>query len=646
MPQYNSRPVPYKKTPRIEIEWNNWRAGYDTLLRPTELRPNELAEATNIMLIGSGVPTGRWGLTKYFSVNSTGSIRGLGSYVLNDTNEVLALSDQGYIAKKNGTGSTTIVGQSYPSGSSVNFSQLGGKTYLVSGDAPLTVYDGSNLSVYATISSPSGVTATNFSGATGTYTWSWRIVARGSGGGQTTGSLAVSLGNLPQDLAKTQVNVRWTAPSAASLSGYDIYRGLPGDETFLAGVGASLTSYSDFGDPASESITPPLSNTTGGIKSEMIEKFDGRLLLADKDNPTLLQVSSKYVNGKPFSFSAFDGGGNAYINPDDGEIITGIKSQPNSNKIIVFKDNSSFAVTLDTITVGNYVLLNPQVQVISNLIGCSSPNSIQVVENDIFYFGRKGLYVLGYEPNFLNLIRTNEVSARIRPYLDRLNEEDYRTCCSMYVENKYILSFPARKECIVYDRERGAFLGIWKTPFGINKMLKHVDSTGTERWVVGSADNNQTYTFEKSVNSDDGTTISKSLRTKKEYYSGWDILKTIEFFYILFRNITGEVTANILVEDKNGATSVVKTFTIAGADVAGNTGWGIDTWGNVTWGNTSGEVVVSGDEFPRWGQLFKTARLLQVEIVCNKPNSNFELLAIKTKAKAQTSGQLTSSQRV
>jgi hypothetical protein len=77
--QLNTRVPVYKKTKRAEIEWNSWRKGYDALLRPTELRADELAEATNIMLIGSGVPTGRWGSSKYFSENSTGSIRGIGS---------------------------------------------------------------------------------------------------------------------------------------------------------------------------------------------------------------------------------------------------------------------------------------------------------------------------------------------------------------------------------------------------------------------------------------------------------------------------------------------------------------------------------------------------------------------------------------
>ena len=44
-------------------------------------------KAENIMLEGAGVVTGRWGTAKYFSVGSTGTIRGLGQFKSGDTNE-------------------------------------------------------------------------------------------------------------------------------------------------------------------------------------------------------------------------------------------------------------------------------------------------------------------------------------------------------------------------------------------------------------------------------------------------------------------------------------------------------------------------------------------------------------------------------
>jgi len=524
--------------------------------------------------------------------------------------------------------------------------QLGGNTYLVSKDRPFSYYNGTNLSVFATISAPTGVYATNFSGATGPNIQSYKIVATNNSGGSTNAGTNYVISSLPYDLSNTQIHVFWTGLSAAAsvLTGYEVYRGTPGDETFLAAVGPSLTKFIDNGDPASEINQVPKTNTTGGVNSNMIAKVNDRLCVVDKNDPTKLLISGRYPYQDRFSWA--DGGGYVYVDPDSGEGITAIESQAGSDKLVVWKNSSVWSVSLDTTTIGNYVVLDPTYQPISTLVGACNPDTPQVVENDVFYFGRKGIYMVGYEPNFLNLIRTNEISARIRPYLAGLSAIDYEHACSMYVDNKYILSFPDRKEIIVYDRERGAFLGIWKLPFGVNRMSKYVDSTGTERWVIGRSDTSQILTFEPSLNTDDGTAIQKLLKTKKEGFEAWSLLKMIKLVYLMFRNVTGQVTCNITLEDRNGTVSTVKTFTVDGASVSGNSGWGADMYGNAQWGDTNGEIVVSLDEIIRWTQLYKAGRILQFEFSTTAANSNFELLGIKMTAGMFGEGQLSNALRV
>lgn len=649
MPLLNTKTPSFKPRKSLEISWNEFRGGWNPLLRPTELKDNELAQSDNIMLIGSGVPTGRWGTSQYFAANATGSVRGLGTFfstVDNSTNRLIALTDEGYLCYKNGSSYTAITGQSYPSGSVVRFEQLGGKTYIASKNRPLTQYNGTDLTVFATISAPSSLSASNVSGTSGTQIYSWKVVTLTNSGGTSEGSSPITLPSLPFDMENSLVRLQWAAPSAAAsiITGYEIYRGSLGNERLLAGVGPSTTIYFDKGDALAESILVPIVNTTGGVKSEFVEKVGDRLLMVDAADPTKLLISARYPN--QYKFSAIDGGGYIYIDPDSGQRITGIKTQPGSEKIIVFKEYSSFAVSLTTVTIGNYLLLDPSYQPVSTLVGCSSQDTIQVVENDIFYLGKNGVYVVGFEPNFLNLIRTNEVSARIRPYLDKLSGDDFKNATSMYVNNKYILSFPDRKEMIVYDRERGCWIGPWILPFGISTMKKYTDSNNTEKWVLGSANDNKVYTFETSVNSDNGTTISKALRTKKEYFGSWSILKIIKYFKILFRNITGSVDVNILLEDRNGQIQTVKTFTIEGSAIAGNSGWGIDSWGSTEWGISMGSVIITGDEFYRWTQLFKEGRILQIEVLSNTANTNFELLGIDVDASQQSKGQLPASQRV
>lgn len=645
MPQLNTRVTAYKKSRDIIVEWDNFKKGLNLMLRPTELGRDELAQADNILLTGSGVPTGRWGTDNYFTVNATGSIRGIGTYknTSTDTNEIFALSDQGYLAKKNGSSSTTITGQSYPSGSIIRAEQLGGITYIVSKDRPMASYTGATLAIFATLSAPTGVRVSNFSGASGTSVQSWRVTTLSTSGGETTGSTAFELPNLPQNLTDTELRVFWTL-ATGNIEGYQIYRGVPGDERFLAAVGPSISSYIDRGEPSSETILSPLTNTTGGVKSNFIVKFRDRLLAVDANDRNKLLISGRYPNQGSYNY--YDGGGYIYIDPDSGEDITGIAVQPGSDKIIVYKDSSHYAVELTTVTIGNFVLLDPSYQPISTAIGASTQDTIQTVENDTFYFGRKGLYVTGYEPNFLNVIRTNEVSAKMRPYLNLLNDNDYTSACAFYVDKKYILSFPRRKECIVYDRERGAWTGPWKTPFGISKMLKHTDSTGTEKWVIGSYNSNDIYTFEPSLNTDAGTAIEKIVKTNKETFNAWSLLKIIKLFYVLLRGIKGQVNVNIIAQLRDGSTTSIKSFSIEGSAVSGSIGWGIDSWGTAQWGTSAGTVVVTTDEVPKYTQLFKSIRFIQVEVSTTTSNANFELLNLRATASSQGEGSLASSSRV
>lgn len=640
MPIFSNSVPSYKPTKKQIADWKTFRKGLNLLLRPTELSKDEYAQGDNIMLKGSGVPTGRWGSALFFEVGSSGTVRGMGTYVQDDTNEIFALTDAGYVEKKNGLASTRIDGQSWPSGSIMRSEQLGGESYLVSSNVPFTKYAGTNFTIFVTVPAPTGLYATNISGVSGTNRVSYKVLANTpSGHTEPSGNYVVS--NLPTDLTRTSILVNWVAPSAPTITGYEIYRGREGDETFLSAITSNTVSYVDNGSDAAQTIGPPLTNTTGGIKSAIIKKYQNRLLLVQGSK---LLISALYPDQTDFSLMG--GGGELDIDPDSGDDITGVEVQPIADRIVVYKNRSSYLVKLDFVSVGPFYLMDPTYQPISTAVGCSNQDTIATVENDTFYFGRDGIYVTGYEPNFLNIIRTNETSARMRPYFTKLGASDYAGACAMYVDHKYLLSFPRLKELLVYDRERGCFIGIWKMPWGISSMKKYFDASGTEHWVIASADDNKIYEFIPSINTDNGTAVIKTLRTNKEDFGDWTKLSTIEFFYALFRAITGTVTVNIIIEDRNGSNLIAKTFTITGAETSGMTGWGTDLYGTAMWGTTlTEEFSASLDEVPRWGTLFKQVRSVQVEVSSTSTDSNFELLKLNMRSK-QSSGTLSSSQRV
>lgn len=646
----------YKAAKDIEVKYESFNGGWNNLFKPTELKPNELAQADNLMLIGQGTPTGRWGSTPYHLAGEVGRVRLLDAYYnsLTSTNLLLTITDSGYLVKKSDASYTIITGASFPSGSNYFGTQLGNNFYINGPSINFLKFDGSNLIPYVALSVPTNVSLAQLSAASGFNTYNWLITAT-SLTGETIGSVAKSLTSLPLDLTQTSVRVSWNTVSAtaSTLTGYNIYRGFPGDETYIASVGPSATQFIDTGTPQADTIFPPLADTTGGPRARFRLKFDDRIVLAGLDgDPSRVLISARYPNHD--RFSAIDGGGYILVSPNDGDDITGLGIAGNqgmavsgsslpASAILVYKRNSTYRVTLSITQLGNYNILDPQAQFLSNT-GASSADTIKAVENDTYSFGVKGLNSTGQEPNFLNQIRTNEISARIRPYVQSLSDSDFKEATAAYIDFKYLLSFPIRRETIVYDHERLCFMGPWKTPFGITKWLKYFDPSGQETWLAGTDTVPYVQQFSSSYSSDNGTAIAKSLRTKKEDMGNWSIFKVLKLFYVLFRNIRGSVTINLRIEDRTGNTVTTKSFAITSA--LGNGGWGGDQWGTQEWGLSTATVVLTGDELVRYSNIYKNCRVVQIEILTSGANDNFEFLATRMTANSLGDQSLPSPDRV
>ena len=655
MPQSLGNPPPFKPTKDLQVLTDSFNGGWNKFSRPTELKDNELAQADNIMLTGKGIPTQRWG-SQYYNLVGSGRIRLLAGYYKADgTNELLSISDSGYLVKKTNASYTMLLGASFASGLSYQSAELGNNMYISAATLPFVKYDGSSLVPYLALNTPSLASLAVLSAASGMNTYSWRITAL-SVTGETLGSPARNLASLSTNLSLDSAHLFWNAVSAASgmLKGYNIYRGTLGNERYIATVDPGVTEYIDTNTIPSTTISAPFSDTTAGIRAKYILKFDDRLILAGvAEEPSKVYISARY----PYHdrFTAIDGGGWAQVSPDDGDEITGLGTAGNQgmttssnsgfppSSVLIFKKNSVHRMAIGFTTFGNYVIVDPQVQLLTASNGCSSGDTIVPVENDTFYFGRRGMFAVGQEPTFLNQIRTNELSSRIRPYIEGLSADDYNEASAGYLNNKYFLSFPSRKETIIYDRERLAFMGPWKTPWGITKWLEYVDSDGIARYMAGT-DTGVNYEFASSYVSDNGTAISKILRTKKFDFGAWSIFKILMKFYVLFRNVRGQVTVNLMIETRAGATTVTKTFTLTTTE--GSSGWGNDQYGTIQWGDTDATIVLTGEELARFGNIYKQCRVVQIEVTADAANSTFEFLGLRLTAQGLGDDSLPSSSRV
>jgi len=649
MPRLNIPAQAFKPAGTVEITYDGFNGGLNTFFVDTEIKRNELSTADNTMLIGKGVLTGRWGSENYFLAGS-GSVRLLDEYNNLQTGqaELLAITDMGYLVKKSGASYSIIGGASFASGTVLSGTQLGNNYYVVDKNQNMVKYNGTNLVPYIGLATPTLSSVSRLSSATGTTTWSYRLTALTTSG-ETLPSTAVLVTNSPADYTLINNFITWSALSAASgiLTGYALYRGLPGEETLITTLGSAATTYNDRGDPQSDTIFPPTTDTTKGPRAKYIKRFEDRLVVSGIYNdPTMVMISGKYPYQDRFNWNY--GGGYVRVSPDSGDEISGIEvagttsiGATTNSSILVFMKERSFQMVLPTVELGTFLVLNPTYQEIAP-IGASSFNGITNIRNNTFYFGREGIQTVGSEAAYLNQVRTKEISARIRPIVQSYTDDIKNSASGGYMDYKYLLSFN-NKETIVYDYERACFVGIWKTPFTITKWYKYIDSDEIENYLAG-ADDGYVKKFTTVLHTDNGTKINKTIRFKREDFNRFNVMKTIQSFYLLFRNISGTVNVNFIIEDKNGLRTVAKSINIE--STTGRTGWGTSLWGVKKWGRTINSVVAFLGDIIRWGYLYKTARTLLLEITTTDTLSNFEFVSFKATAQYQPEGSLPPSYRI
>lgn len=650
--RYDFREPTYKPPKTLQLDWNDFKGGLNTLLRQTEIKDNELAQSDNLKLVGKGVPTKRAGSSDYFLTApsvATGSqrVRGLKGVKfasgVSGVNELLAVSDWGLLVKKNGASYSIIQGASYASGYNAEMVQVYNNVYITNGFNNLTKYNGASIFGFTQLSKPTGVQVTNLSGVSGTFTRSFRISAFNAVG-ETIASDAVLIQNTPQDLTNTTLRVTWVTSSPASaVLGYGIYGFDQGDERFITSLDSSTLRYDYQGTPEpSNLVFPSSADTTSGPKAKYIITHKDKLVLGNIDGyPSRIAWSGGGSNVDKFNWRY--GGGYIDIDKDAGDEVKGLIEFQDA--IIVFKERSVWKVTL----AASGDLVVPTVTLIIRGIGTVSHRTIKHVENDVFFLSRKGVYTLGNEPNFLNVLRTNEVSARIRPVFQTLTQAQLEQACAIYQDNKYRLAYPATsankntKE-IIYDRERLAWMGPNTYPAVPSIYEVYFDGANEENLVWGDSDDNFVSDMSDGYSNDKGVKIQTILLTKKTSFENTFRFKQIRDLYTNWRNVTGSPFVNIILESRTGATAAAQSFTISASNAG--TGWGFDRWGNVKWGNTLGAGSSAGsDDLARQTKINKVGRTVQVEVTTTGNNDRYELLSMQILAQELGTGIIPSSWR-
>ena len=605
-----------------EFRLDSWKRGLNTLVSATKIRDDELAVAQNIELSEIGQVTKRRGRA-YYGNEYDSAVEGLGAYYKSDGfKRLLRKSDDSVSVYNSATEDwDDVSGATYTTGYPVNFVQAYDRLYCASEVDALAYYDGSTLTVFNSASMPTTVAVSSVGGG-GTETYSYRV-ASVTEIGDTMATTSVTGSGLPTELTTANyAYVSWNSATEDSVIGYNIYGRKYGKEMWIAFKGdSSAQSYNDTGTTPSTIFGTPRSDTTQGPPGEIIAIYKDSIFIAgNPDAPSRLYYSAG--GDKLDSFAIDDGGGFIEIQRDDGDEITALEIF--QDKLVVFKKRSIHQFTFATTGL-------PQVSAVNLAVGCIGPRALASVENDVFFLSEDGVFVLGNEPNYFNVIRTNELSSRIRPKIQAINGDYIADSAAIYYDKLFLISVPdgsseVNDKTYVYDRERLAW---YEWDFGVNCWAVYYEG-GTDRKLLYGEESSG-YTSQMTGEDDFGSAFTSTIKTKQVDLDKWELYKRWKHLVFHFRNISGTMNVKIWVD----GTTVTQTFSLSRP--SGYIGWGYDGWGATLWGATAGTSASASDidVVKRKRKLSGNYRSVAFEIEHDTAGS-FSLLSIAGRARVKS----------
>ena len=254
--------------------------------------------------------------------------------------------------------------------------------------------------------------------------------------------------------------------------------------------------------------------------------------------------------------------------------------------LIIFKENSIYQLYFNSS--GAFV-----VERISSSYGAVCHGAIASVENDCYFLTDKGVYVLGNEPNFYAAIRTNELSSRIKPLLQRINPAYWEKCKAYYYDDRYFLTVPldTATNCntvIVYDRRFYA----WTYWTNINAesflAFKDKDGDGKLHFYFTDYKTNKMQEFTPGIYNDNGVAIEATFVTRA--FEGKKLDREKYWYSIrpIFRLTTGAVQISFITESGSFGVPVSLAPVLSG-------GLGVDEIGNLLFGTSQQDTYADSD---------------------------------------------------
>jgi hypothetical protein len=625
------------KNREVQIPIDTFKGGVNKLLDEARIAPTEAKTALNLISVQDGLWKPRWG-TAYYGADIGDTIDGAKEFVKSDgTTELVAVSNGKAWKSTDGSSWTEISGATFTADLQCYFMQIAGYLYIANGTDNLVRYDGNVLTTYSSLNAPTGLTASLVASglSSGTYVYYAEVTALNEVG-ETTGSTEASItcNKVRDSWTSTSDKITWSWDAVAGATRYQLYLSDEmGRETFL-----TSTTVTQFTDDGTTDINPYIETPTGN--STTAPKFksmciSGNRIWAtnDSNNKYMVYFSGTGVDiGK---FANYYGGG--WINLEKGgrEMPTAVVHYQSGQGVGRLTTlcrtpegrGAIWQIDIESLTVGDTAFPVPSAVKVVGSFGTDSINGVVATNNDILFPNRRGVYSLGPEKNYYGILRTNELSVKVRPYWTSLIGSKIGDIASYFYDAKVFISVPTNttgnNRTIVYDTERMNWSVDWS--IGGKQFLEYTDTTGNNHFLMVPNTGNQLVELSENISGDLGVAFNT------DYTSGrmplnklWKDFLKVNKVFIKLGNPRGAINFEVSGTEKSNPFSSVKTATIINA--SSNTGMGFDVMGRVVMGRTLGVPTTYSDSSdPHYLKIRKKLRDIQLRVTTTGYDTDYVL---------------------
>lgn len=621
---------------KVVREVNKFKGGVNRLLEEARIGLDEAKEATNLMQVQDGLWKPRWG-TDYYGATHAASIDGAAEYVKSDgTTELITIANGKAWKSTDGGTITEITGATFTAGTQCYFIQIASFLYIANGTDALARYNGSTLSTYSALSAPTGLALAASGLSSGIYNYYAQVTAINAIG-ETVGSTEASLTNgmnRPRDQWTASDYITLTWGTVASATAYQVYiADTTGYETLLDSITAS--SYRDDGTvQINPYIEPPQSNTTSAPKFKSME-ISGNRIWATNDNDNKYTVYFSGTGQFIGNFSDFYGGG--WINLEKGgretpKKVIHYQSGTGDGRATVLCSTPEgrgavWQIDIASATVGGTSFSIPSAVKVVGSFGTISQLSVVPDNNNIWFFNRRGMFTLGPEKNYYGILRTNELSSRIRPYIQGLVGSKLANVCAYFYDAKVFFSVPTtssgNNRIIYYDTERLNWVVDWS--IGAKQFLEYTDSTGVTHFLYVPLSGTRMIELSPNIQGDLGVAFSTTYTSGRwPLQKFWKDFQKLKKVFIKLGNPRGAINFEVLGSGKNSGFTSVGSATIS--PQYSMTGMGFDIMGDVQMGDTLGTPTTYSDSSdPRYVNVNKKLRDIQLRLTTSTIDADYTL---------------------